>query len=273
LPDGAELRLFRQDASVDFVHPGAQELEDGAIVFVKGHRATPSLGGQLAWVRPGHLRAEALTSPRDLYASVHAWGPEKLLVSRRDSKDKGANGAFDVYTFDVASRSLGKRIAHQNGFSNIAPFVVAPHKAPIVYPSILHLGEKTGRLLCLDSHVSMDAPHGRIAAPIAQVRVLALERDGQERVLGDAPVEKDGSFYMTVPADTPVRFALLDAKGNVVHAQKSWIWVRPGEDRGCLGCHEDQALAPENHSPQTLGRFDTPTPVGVPRQTQTTHRE
>lgn len=140
---------------------------------------------------------------------------------------------------------------------------LAPHVAPLSYPSILHLELKTGRAICLDSYLSMDAPQGRIATPIVQVRVMELKPDHQERILGNAPVEKDGSFYITVPADMPIRFALLDAHGAVIREQKSWVWIRPGEDRGCLGCHENHALAPENHWPLTLQRFDTPTPVGV----------
>ena len=83
--------------------------------------------------------------------------------------------------------------------------------------------------------------------------------ENQERILGQAPVEKDGSFYVEVPADQPVRFELLGASGKLLVAEKSWIWARPGEQRGCAGCHADKALAPENRWPMTLKRFDTPT--------------
>jgi Hydrazine synthase alpha subunit middle domain len=62
-----------------------------------------------------------------------------------------------------------------------------------------------------------------------------------------------------VPADLLIRLQLLGARGEVLKQQRSWMWVRTGEDRGCVGCHESQALAPENHSPMTLQRFDTPT--------------
>jgi len=61
-----------------------------------------------------------------------------------------------------------------------------------------------------------------------------------------------------VPADVPIRLELIGNKGEVVKAQRSWMWVRNGEDRGCPGCHESQAVAPENRSPMALERFDTP---------------
>ncbi len=145
----------------------------------------------------------------------------------------------------------------------LLPSPAVTHAAPLLYPSILHLELKTGRMLCLNATQTMDTASGRLAGSIAQVRVLALERDGNERTLGSVPVEQDGSFYMTVPADKPVRFELLNKQGAVVHEQKSWIWTRPGEDRGCAGCHENPAVAPENHWPLALKRLDTPMLVGA----------
>jgi len=86
-------------------------------------------------------------------------------------------------------------------------------------------------------------------------------------------VEKDGSFYIAVPPDRPVRFELLDANGAVIRAQQSWIWSRPGEERGCVGCHENKAIAPENRWPLALKRFDTPTPLGLGSTVQAGQRE
>jgi hypothetical protein len=59
-----------------------------------------------------------------------------------------------------------------------------------------------------------------------------------------------------------VRFVLLDAKGQTIREEHSWIWTRPGEERGCTGCHGDKAMAPDNHWPLTLRRFDTPIALG-----------
>jgi hypothetical protein len=96
------------------------------------------------------------------------------------------------------------------------------------------------------------------------VRVLTLDAVTlQERSLGEAPIEKDGSFFIAVPPDRPVRFELLAPSGRVIRAQRSWIWTRPGEEHGCAGCHEDRALAPENRWPMALHRLDTPVRLGV----------
>jgi len=47
-------------------------------------------------------------------------------------------------------------------------------------------------------------------------------------------------------ADTPFRIRTLDESGNVVSGPCSWLWLRPNERRGCIGCHENPELAPEN---------------------------
>jgi hypothetical protein len=31
-----------------------------------------------------------------------------------------------------------------------------------------------------------------------------------------------------------------------------WMWVRKGTSRGCVGCHENKELAPENRVTQAL---------------------
>ena len=50
-----------------------------------------------------------------------------------------------------------------------------------------------------------------------------------------------------VPADVPLGFDALDEQGRVLRHEPPLIWVRPGENRSCIGCHE-----PHNHSPRNL---------------------
>ena len=51
--------------------------------------------------------------------------------------------------------------------------------------------------------------------------------------------------------------------GQVLRTERSYIWARPGEQRGCAGCHSSKAVAPENRWPLTLKRFDTPTALAI----------
>jgi hypothetical protein len=77
------------------------------------------------------------------------------------------------------------------------------------------------------------------------------------RVLGTVPIESDGSFNLEVPADTPLLLQTLDERGLAL-GTCGWVWVKPKENRGCIGCHEDPELAPENQYVQALRRLSNP---------------
>ncbi|MFO7906048.1 MAG: HEAT repeat domain-containing protein, partial [Pirellulaceae bacterium] len=58
------------------------------------------------------------------------------------------------------------------------------------------------------------------------------------RVLGTVPLAADGSFAVEVPADRFLHLQVLDSDRYVVGNQLLWMYVRPGERKGCVGCHE-----------------------------------
>ncbi len=262
-PDGSGLALLRDGPTANRNRTGAVELADGAILFLETkNSAGNSTGGQLAWIQPGALRASVLTDPASGFASAQELQAATLVVAK-ESSARPSNRNFNLYAFDLASKLPGDLLYQNAKTSSVQAVPLAPHPLPEIYWSILHPTAQTGRILCLDSYISQDVASGRLAGRIARVRVLTLEQPGnRERVVGDALVESDGSFYATVPADVPIRFELLGRTGEVLHAQRSWIWVRNGEDRGCQGCHDSPSLAPANHFPLALLRFDTPTPLG-----------
>jgi hypothetical protein len=45
---------------------------------------------------------------------------------------------------------------------------------------------------------------------------------------------------------------LLDASGRSVRAEQDWFWMRPSEQRICVGCHAGPERAPENKLPEVL---------------------
>ena len=63
-----------------------------------------------------------------------------------------------------------------------------------------------------------------------------------KRILGTVPVEKDGSAYFELPANTFVYFQALDAEGKMVQSMRSGAYVQPGELYGCVGCHENRVV-------------------------------
>jgi len=74
-----------------------------------------------------------------------------------------------------------------------------------------------------------------------------------KRVLGTVPVEPDGSAHFVVPANRNVYFAVLDADRLEIQRMRSVLCLKPGEQRGCIGCHE-----PRNHAPPLRARRGSP---------------
>ncbi|MBX3746651.1 MAG: HEAT repeat domain-containing protein [Verrucomicrobiae bacterium] len=62
--------------------------------------------------------------------------------------------------------------------------------------------------------------------------------------LGTVPIGPDGSFSVEVPADVPIALQAVDAEGRSELNEMSWTYVRPGEIRSCVGCHEPRGTAP-----------------------------
>ena len=110
-------------------------------------------------------------------------------------------------------------------------------------------------MLALDARQSRE---GDLKVTPAQVRLEAIEADGRMVVMGTAPVETDGSFFVKTPADRPIRIALLDANGSVVREEHGWFWIRRGEQRYCVGCHTGPERSSENRVPAVLLRTTTP---------------
>ena len=68
---------------------------------------------------------------------------------------------------------------------------------------------------------------------------------GNETVeLGTVPLAPDGSFSIEVPADMPLALQAVDAEGRSELNEMSWLYVRPGERRSCIGCHQPREVAP-----------------------------
>ncbi len=65
-----------------------------------------------------------------------------------------------------------------------------------------------------------------------------------KKVLGDVTVKPDGSAFFKVPAGVPIYFIALDADGRAVQRMRSFTHLMPGEQQGCIGCHEYRHLSP-----------------------------
>jgi hypothetical protein len=65
-------------------------------------------------------------------------------------------------------------------------------------------------------------------------------------IVGETPVQSDGSANFRAPARAALFFQALNAKGQVVQTMRSWTVLQPGEIFSCHGCHESQLIATPN---------------------------
>jgi Hydrazine synthase alpha subunit middle domain len=261
-PDGTALESFRCDHQIKSSQSDAAELSDGSLVFIRTSAADTATSGRLMKFSQGALTETRLGVPENAVARPQQVSENQLVIAKQ-SVAGAKRGRFDLYLLDLPSGAHTEQLYADPQLSSIQPTPVVSRAIPKHYWNTLDPASATGNLISLNSYTSADVPHGRITTPIARVRVFALDTaSGHQHNLGEAPVEADGSFFVKVPANSPVRFVLLDAQGQTIREEHSWIWARPGEQRGCTGCHGDKAVAPDNHWPQTLRRFDTPTPLG-----------
>jgi hypothetical protein len=231
---------------------GGRQLASGDVVFTHGAtlaRFTSPLAHEAPIAAPrGGAYAGAIAE-----TSSGAW-----LVSARTSP--AAPYALKLWKPSLASSLIASpspmtTLLSRAGENLVDPVLIAPRERPRQHPSALH-DWNYANLLALDARQSRD---GALAAAPAQVRLETLDAKGRTASLGTAPVETDGSFFVKVPADQPIRFVLLDQKSACMRQEHGWFWIRRGEQRICVGCHTGPERAAENNVPAVLLRSTIPT--------------
>lgn len=221
---------------------GGAQLSSGDIVFTHGTmlaRFTSPLAHEVPLASP----------PANYAGEIRETTAGKWLVSARTTSDPH----YTIKTWQPGSTAL-RTVLAETGRDLVDPIAVAPRPRPNRHPSGLHPWDYAN-LLALDVHISRD---GALRGVPASVRLESQDANGKIVATGTAPVESDGSFFVQVPSDKPIRFAVLDAKGRVLRQEHGWFWARSGEQRICVGCHAGPERAPENRVPAVLLRTITP---------------
>ncbi len=264
--DGSGLNLFCGDGQGVVFKTMAAETADRFLVFVESSDPSQT-GGQLARVsfkRPLHSRE--LLSKGDGYYLY----PRPLAGGRLVTAFASGAGSYGLYYFDFQKGAPAGKLFDDPRWEDLdAQPVVARSEPQGLISSVVERLD-WGDLYCLNVYES-DRPGAGLLkrGDVKRVRFVtgtptALTGSGapppkaapevQERLLGEAPVEPDGSFFVRLPGDTPFYLETLDQKGRVLQSMARWIWVRRGTSRGCIGCHENKELAPENRVPDAVRR-------------------
>ena len=244
--DGSGVESYRCDHGR--ARWGGKQLASGDVVFTHGAslaRFTSPLAHEAAIAAPhaGYAGAIAETASGAWLVSTRAAGAARYSLKSWEPGEEAKAGATALKTvLAVAGEDL------------VEPVIVAPHQRPKRHPSGLH-DWSYANMMALDARQSRE---GDLKIAPAHVRIESMDANGRAVTMGTAPVEADGSFYVRTPADKPIRFALLDAKGAVVREEHGWFWIRRGEQRYCVGCHTGPERSSDNHVPAVLLRTTTP---------------
>jgi hypothetical protein len=198
-----------------------------------------------------------------LYSTPWALSDHCFLAAYNYSNKETDAKGYALYLVDVFGNK--ELIYRDPAISCFIPIPLRPRPRPPVIPESVDLSKD--RATCVISDVSFGSEeiadrirYVRIAEPIGWPydNQLGGQRYGEKgphlinwtpiRILGDVPVERDGSAHFEVPADTAVYFQLLDEDRMELRRMRSFISFQPGETRACAGCHETRGLTPRPHS-------------------------
>ncbi len=238
-PDGTGVESMRCDHGAD--RGEARQLASGDVVFRVGERLA----------RFTSTKAEQVPLPqvdRDVAGPVAEAPAGVWLIAVR-----GKSGRYGLHYWNTGTFQWGE-LDVLAGAHAVQPAILAARPAPLRFPSGLAPSRTTGNLLCLDARISKPAIEGAIRT----VRFYTQGSGNTAVALGETAVESDGSFYVQLPADKPLRLELLGADGKLIRAEHGWFWMRPSEQRVCVGCHAGPERASENKVPAVLLRTTTP---------------
>lgn len=257
-PDGTKEELFYKGLKGSDLYSRGWETNKGEVIFIESENKVKS-GGNIISVnynRPLHSRVNLSSEIKGDFYSISPLREDRLLVSYRSSGDEG----YALYEFDTENKTLHQAVYKDNNYNALEAIVVKKQERPRKLPSELKMDVKTGLLLCQDINFTDIQSTENNASTSNAVKIEVL---GIDSSLGIVDVEKDGSFYLKVLADTPFRIQTIDGSGQVVNGPGSWIYLRPNERRGCVGCHENNEQVPENRQPLSAKKEPITIPLNI----------
>jgi hypothetical protein len=247
--DGADYALFHADKG-KLIKSMPCTTTKGLAVYIETDKlrwdGAGSIGSTLLR-RPLHSYRQITHESEGLFHSPSPLPDGRLLVSRRSPDDTGTYG---VYHLDPSSGKLEK-VFDSPGYHDIQAKMVYPRPEPDGRSSVVTEKDPNGKLYCLDIYISdLARPEWMPRGTAKRLRVIEGSRQAsapviQRRILGEIDIEQDGSFNIEIPANTPIELQTLDSDGMALRSC-GWIWAKNHEPRGCIGCHEDGELTPEN---------------------------
>jgi len=254
-PDGTKSDMFYMNKGKSIMASDPRESVDGRIIFLEttGNISPGGFPASVAYNRPLHSRIN-LSAGEEEFQSVLPVTSDKFLVSYR----KSGSDKYALYEFDAETKTSGRLVFSDPEYDILDVIVAEAYERPKKLPSEVDLQVKTGLLLCQDINFTGFKSK---ADTLGLIEARLIEVMGPDSTYGTVRVEEDGSFQLKILADKPFRIRTLDEKGQTINGPCAWMWLRPNERRGCVGCHEDPETVPVNRIPLAVKKPPVLIPV------------
>lgn len=260
--DGTELTAFAGQHDTPAALRRPRETRDGRVVFLATAPGAAAVAGRIDQVlaaRPFRSRSVTHPDPGGLCRSVEPLGEGGLLACVANPASGEGVGAFAILRLGGDASDAWVRVLEDPAWSQVDAVSATHAPRPTGRLSTIEVTRRDGLLLCLDAQLTDQPPVRPTADRGTRIRVVGGALAGPATRLGETPLQTDGSFLVNVPADVPLGIEMLDAQGRLVRRCPPAFWLRPGENRTCVGCHEPHNRAPENLRP--LAVLQPPVPM------------
>ncbi len=250
--DGTEFTAFALDRDGAPQVRRPRELPDHRVAFIaaaRDRRASEARAEVVRTARPFASRAPLFSFSSGRCESVEPGTAGTLFacLETRGLSGRMMTGAFAVFRLGPDAAPPGAPVFFDPAWNNLDATPVLSRPRPMGHVSAMKPAAKFGTILCLDANFTRWGPADARSAKAEKIRVIAEVMAGETRVLGEVALLADGSFMAEVPPEIPLGFEALDTQGAVVRRLPPAVWVRPGENRSCIGCHQ-----PDNRSPRNV---------------------
>ena len=244
-------------------------------------------GAGMSFVAPrrqhAYERVDAAMQQREVFAYPYPLGGDEFLASwagpSRLGGHQDSRELFDLYWFDYDGAR--EWLAGDDELSCLSAIPLRPRSRGHVRPDMVDHDKASGAIY-LENVYAGDGLKGVAQGEADRLRVVEIRYRAAsigynlnygpgggaltgtpisvagaawdvKAIVGETPIEPDGSAFVEVPAMKSLYFQVLDRKGEVIQTMRSWDTIRPGEVKSCVGCHSyNQNTAPPIQSRPTM---------------------
>lgn len=252
---------------------GHHTYQHGKLAIVDRRKGTQE-GDGIEMVAPRRptivVREDAYGQDGEQFQYPYPIDQERFLVTYDPIGGPGPEGPWGIYLMDMDGRR--ELLTIDPLITSNHPILFAPRRPPRLQPQKIDLKEDTAEVILHDIYRGPGLA-GVARGTVKKLRVVEMRLRAAEMgftnshgelsgarvstppavgngswdvkvILGDIPIEDDGSARFIVPARRPIYFQPLDADNQAVQTMRTWATLMPGERLSCVGCHDGKNEAP-----------------------------